>query len=430
MAKLISADLTDNKLCILEYTTTDGQILSFKEDAFDAEIVSHTYTDKGVVIFGRPITHIGCNSFTNTKTLSSVVLPDTVTMIDDGQEIREYLGYINCWVGAFSGCSSLTHIQLSSNTISIGSGTFAYCESIKNLTIPNGVVTIGSCVFLGCISLTTVEIPNSVEMIGECAFWDCNSLSTVIIPDCVKAIRFRTFWGCHNLSSVTIGNSVTAIEYEAFYNCRNLTSIIIPDSVIAIGTSAFSCCGFTSITIPNSVKVLGAGAFSICSSLAEFKGKFASDDGRCLIVNGVLNSFAPSTLTEYTIPNGVIEIGDGAFIDCSTIESFTIPDGVIVIGYRAFEECSSLTRVTIPDSVTKIDDYAFFSCTSLQNITVGKHVNELGEYAFGLTNLETIVCYPQIPPKLNDSFYGFENLIVPTGCEEAYANSDWGQYLE
>ena len=28
MAKLISADLTNNKLCILEYTTTDGQMIA------------------------------------------------------------------------------------------------------------------------------------------------------------------------------------------------------------------------------------------------------------------------------------------------------------------------------------------------------------------------------------------------------------------
>lgn len=429
MAKLISADLTNNKLCILEYTTTDGQMLSFKEDAFDAEIVSHTYTDKGVVIFGRPITHIGCNSFTNTKTLSSIVLPDSVTMIDDGQEIREYLGYIDCWVGAFSGCSSLTHIQLSSNTISIGSGTFAYCESIKNLTIPNGVTTIGDGVFYCCSSLTTIDIPNSVEMIGERAFWDCNSLTTITISDCVKTIRLRTFWGCHNLTSVTIGNSVTTIEYEAFYNCRSLTSVAIPNSVTAIGAGAFGCSGLKSVIIPNSVTVLGQGAFRCGFCLAEFKGKFASEDGRCLIVRGVLNSFAPVTLTEYTIPDGVIEIGDCAFADCD-IESITIPDSVTVIGRGAFAECLCLTKVDIPDSVTKIDDCAFSSCTSLKNITIGKCVNKVGEYAFGGTNIETIVCYPQIPPKLNDSFDGFENLIVPTGCEEAYANSDWGKYLE
>ena len=74
MAKLISADLTNNKLCILEYTTTDGQMLSFKEDAFDAKIVSHTYTDIGKIIFDKPITRIGDKAFDCCSSLTSVTI--------------------------------------------------------------------------------------------------------------------------------------------------------------------------------------------------------------------------------------------------------------------------------------------------------------------------------------------------------------------
>ena len=72
MAKLISVDLTNNKLCILEYTTTDGQMLSLKEDKFDAKIVSHTYTDVGKTIFDKPITTIVKSAFWLCKSLTSV----------------------------------------------------------------------------------------------------------------------------------------------------------------------------------------------------------------------------------------------------------------------------------------------------------------------------------------------------------------------
>ena len=69
MAEPISSDLTDNKLCILEYTTIDRQALSLKEDAFDAKIASHTYSEIGKIIFDKPITSIGNWTFDNCSSL-------------------------------------------------------------------------------------------------------------------------------------------------------------------------------------------------------------------------------------------------------------------------------------------------------------------------------------------------------------------------
>ena len=83
MAKLISADLTNNKLCILEYATTDGRMLSVKEDAFDAKIVSHTYTNIGKIIFDKPMTRIEKDVFSCCDSLTSVTIPDSVTTIGE-----------------------------------------------------------------------------------------------------------------------------------------------------------------------------------------------------------------------------------------------------------------------------------------------------------------------------------------------------------
>lgn len=147
-----------------------------------------------------------------------------------------------------------------------------------------------------------------------------------------------------------------------------MTSITIPDSV-SIGNYAFhECSGLTSVTIPDSVTEIGDNPFNGCVNLAEFKGKFAADNGRCLIIDGVLNSFAPAGLTEYTIPNSVTEIGKYAFWKCSGLTSITIPDGITSIRPKSFGYCSGLTSITIPDSVTEIGDEAFMGCTSLKEV--------------------------------------------------------------
>ena len=171
--------------------------------------------------------------------------------------------------------------------------------------------------------------------------------------------------------------------------------------ITEIGEGAFDYCpNLTSVTIPDSVTEIGEDAFRWCSSLTAFYGKFASADNRCLIVDGVLNSFAPAGLTEYTIPNSVSEIGNGAFGECSSLICVTIPNSVTKIGSGAFGECSSLISVTIPNSVTKIGSGAFYYCSSLTSVTIPNSVTEIGSGAFGWCSSLISVTVPDSVTKI------------------------------
>ena len=327
----------------------------------------------------------------------------------------------------------------------IVSNTFDAKKECWVIKFDGDVTIIGDNAFWGCSSLTSITIPDSVTSIGFGAFSNCYSLTCITIPGSVTTIGEVAFSWCEGLTSVTIGDSVTTIEDGAFAACvsliefngkfasdngrcliidgtltsfapAGLTEYTIPNSVTTIGDSAFSWCeGLTSVTIGDSVTAIGCYAFAYCSSLTEFNGKFASEDGRCLIVDGVLNSFAPAGLTEYTIPDSVTTIGGGAFYGCSSLTSVTIGDSVTVIGDYAFFGCNSLTSVTIPDSVTTIGDYAFYYCSSLTSVTIGDSVATIGNGAFRDCSSLTSVTIGDSVTTIGDcAFYGCSSLTSIT----------------
>ena len=130
------------------------------------------------------------------------------------------------------------------------------------------------------------------------------------------------------------------------------------------------------------------------------------------------------------IPDGVTEIGRGAFLGCKGLTSIEIPNSVLKIGERAFEECVGLTSIEIPGSVTKIGEWAFGECEELTSIEIPDSVTEIGKNAFnswrGLTSV-FIRTHEKSPEVSKNTLYilsyfdsSIVTLKVPAGCGEAY----------
>ena len=209
-----------------------------------------------------------------------------------------------------------------------------------------------------------------------------NGVGMIVFDSELTTIGIAPFALCGNLATVTIPEGVTTIGESAFMSCTSLAEITIPESVTTIGNWAFCYCAFETFTIPESVLNIGNGIVTGCPYLQKIESVFATEDGRCLVVDGVLNSFASAGLTSYDIPYGITIIGSYAFEQCPTLESVTIPDSVTSIGAFAFQLCKSLTNVTVGNSVTAIGDRAFESCFALENINIPDSVTLIGEVAF------------------------------------------------
>ena len=232
----------------------------------------------------------------------------------------------------------------------IGNQAFSYCTRLTSVTISSGVTNIEALAFAYCTSLTNVIIPSSITSIGVDAFYFCTSLASVTISSGVTNIREDAFAYCTSLANITIPNSVTGIGGEAFYFCTSLTSVTISSAVTNIGRDTFAfCSSLTSITIPNSVTGIGLEAFSYCTRL-----------------------------TNVTISSGVTDIGEDAFYWCTNLTSITIPNSVTGIGLEAFAECFSLTNITLGNGVTSIGDLAFGQCTKLTSVYFQGNTPSLG----------------------------------------------------
>ena len=86
----------------------------------------------------------------------------------------------------------------------IGCATFIGCTGLESIVISDSVTVIEGNAFSGCTSLQSIEIPDSVTKIGLMAFWRCSSLQSIVIHDSVTEIGFAAFGHCTSLQSITI----------------------------------------------------------------------------------------------------------------------------------------------------------------------------------------------------------------------------------
>ena len=183
------------------------------------------------------------------------------------------------------------------------------------------------------------------------------------------------------------------------------------------------------VVINEGISNISNYAFYNCTSLEEIT-----------IPNTVtsidFDALAKTRIKKLNIPNSVTTIADCAFWGNPSLTEVKLSENLKSLGVNAFQQCTALTEIEIPEGITKIGQWTFLDCSSLEKIYIPKAVTLIDTWAFLDCN------------KLKTIYFGgtksdFENITVnsqvigntssnPSACistaKKYYQCSKYGNY--
>lgn len=364
------------------------------------------WTACSTIQFGKSVRSIGAKAFSGCRNLNGdLTIPDSVQIVGDS---------------AFSGCTGLNGtLTLGSSLQTIGGGAFYNCPLFGDLVIPDSVTSIGSYAFCTLPYLRpetqgTLALGKNLRSIGEFAFRESTYTGSLTIPDSVVEIGKGAFYQCENLNgTLTLGRSLRTIGKEAFYWCAFTGSLTIPEGVAEIADGAFSSLHQFNrdrmfngtLTLPSTLKTIGAEAFAY----TDFSGELLIPDG--------VTSIGANAFKEcdgfgglLSLPDSVKTVGEWAFYLCKGFTGLKLSASLTKIEERSFAHMYGLkTEVVIPEGVTEIGEGAF-SCSHMPSVRFPSTLKKIGKQAFyltfGLTNYSTIT-FPNGLEVIEDEAFGF-----------------------
>jgi hypothetical protein len=365
---------------------------------------------------------------------------------------------------AFANTSNIKSVNIPATIKTIFESAFASCVGITSVIINEGVESIRDNAFKGCINLVSVTLPKSAKDLGKNILSGCNKLASLtVFGDRVAGEYFgqdsftgsyeanQTFerslafdivsednsyvarWaetkdlyghypqsydvvvkGAYDsdgklLDSQAIGSLSHSTDYEDFYEIEDeVYSFFISFSqgITDNGRTQFTSYFGKTFYIDEHLGL---------EDVLEVKAKFSQNYYIPLTLKKTVLSqgdFADRAITpfafmnfislqEITLPDGLVSIGEGAFLNCAALGSKS-EDGSIVI-----------LPVVIPASLKTIGKDAFKGGISLYEISYGvsPQLAEIGKGAFENSAL-TSFYVPATVRKIGDGAFANSDISI------------------
>ena len=328
------------------------------------------------------------------ETTGDVVIPEYVTDDDNTRHAVTSIGDY-----AFRDCNEMTSVTIADSVTEIGTGAFVNCSKLSSVSMPAAIRTLGNSVFDGCDSLATVsyngneyntsEIESAMTengvSVGTGAFehtysepvytWSEDNSTCTATRICSECSKKET-------ESATTTNGITKQA-----TCTNTGTLTY--------TALFKNKAFKTQTADEVIPVNGVHVFDngVCTECGLFTAW--SESGINVATNYTDANYATAATSPaylftnkypntkiISIPSGVTNIGDYAFVGCANLTNITIPNTVTLIGNASFSGCSGIKQLTLSSNTKTIKDWAFANCTSMTELVIPNSVTTIGGAGF------------------------------------------------
>ena len=353
----------------------------------------------------------GCNSIAYICTTNGTLLPVnsnvfstyTATLFVPEGKKKDYSDQLETW-GQFSVIreglfvDAITKDKISYECFTTGTG-----ETLKqSAVLVKSATTSADVTIPSSIELEEGGAKYNVTSIAESAFSSNTKLVNLTIPETIGTIGDNTFNGCSNLA-VIVSNIVKPCKIASNVFSDYSATLYIPANS-TVKDYSDNGWNFTNIFVGERKEVTLDDGMTFVYSTGDKKAMLTK-------VNSTDKDFTvPGSFKLEDVDYTVTAIGKNVFKDNKKIVNLTISENIVNIGAGAYLNCTTLKKVELPSTLDKIGDNAFDGCTAIAYICSKNTKSiDLGSSTFSTAIKETA------------------RLYVPKGSISAY--SAWNAYF-
>ena len=217
-------------------------------------------------------------------------------------------------------------------------------DKIKSFTIPEGVSYIKDYVFKNYDNLENIFVNAQNE-----DYCDIDGVLFSLNYETKAPYSLIVYPRAKSNTTYQIPEGINNLEFAAFYECSNLINLNVPKSI-----ESFPVVGWWNEKCWEYSNIENINVSSENETYSSVDGVLFNKDKTELILYP-----AGKRQANYSIPETVNEISEGAFYTANNLKSIEIPDSVVSISEEAFDYAENLSDIKISDSVSVIGDDAF-----------------------------------------------------------------------